>query len=214
MKTTYFKGMARGKSGVLETSTADLATGVRSSCQTLPDIISTRKIEVHTAHIHLPKRLCVSHPIEGFSEGYHPEGLVFKTMRQPTYCVPFDLLALTTSDTFTSEDYNAEFLPDYHKFVFPTLEAMNLRYTSSEQAIKDLNQFRESHGFKPIEGKSMRYNEVCFEGDAVSILPVALIGSSQEIRTLASSNGLENYETIEKYISAGNTQNNASTMVR
>ena len=206
MKTIYYKGLTRARNGALETSTFDLVRGMRIMRQTLPTILNDKKLDVHTSHVHLPNRLCVSHPTKGFPDGYHPEGILFRTTQVPAYCVPFDLLALTTSDTLTSEDYNAAFLPDYKRFVFPNLRTMEARYAFSEQAIRDLNQFRGSHGLKPVKEGEMRYNEVCFEGKAVQIEPIALIGKSEEIREQASLKHLQRYESIQTYILSKKTK--------
>lgn len=199
MKKVYFKSFGRRQTGLpLETSRLNPETGVLSTCQTLIDVLHQHAIRPNTVHHVLKDRLSVSVPTHGYSGAYRPEGVLFTTEQQPAYGSPFDLMALTYGKTFTSQDYGSDFLPGHEDFVFTDLKRMERQFSSSMHALAAVNKLRKSCDLAPLD-ESRGYNEFCFE-DTVSIEPVALIGTSDEITRLSDEHGLKRYDSVESYL--------------
>ena len=201
MKTVYFKSFCRRKVGLpLEISTLDPTKHSVSTSQTLREVLEQRIISPNTRHHALPNRLSVSLPTPDFPGVYRPEGILFATDNPLTYCVPFDLMALTNGSTYTSHDYGSDFLLGFQDFVFQDFRSMTDSFSNSKLALEALNAFRESHGLaKP--NKKMDYNEICFEND-ITIEPLGLIGTSSEISGLSWDHKIKRYDSMDQYIMA------------
>lgn len=170
----------------------------KSICQTLGDMIENGVIMPNTSHSQLNDRLCASVITDKYRGSYRPEGILFKAEREPDYCSPVDLMALTDGETFTSSDYNCKFFERAKELVFGSVESMLLAYGSPDEANKKLVEIRSSYGLKSPE-KPFSYNECCFEG-AVKITPVGLVGTSDAIAEAARESGLVVYPTMETFI--------------
>ncbi len=199
MKRVYFKSFRKRESNApLESTIFDSETKSLSTCQTLDEVLNHNLLKTNTHHHILANRLSVSLPTNHFPGVYRPEGVLFTTNQRPSYCLPFDLMALTKGTKFSHEDYGSDFLEGYENFVFPDFESMSRDFPNSRQAITALNDFRESHGLNPIE-QEIDYNELCFEQD-VEIRPVALVGESPEIKNLAWRYKIKNHDSMEAYL--------------
>ncbi len=194
---TYFKSFVTlGHEPV--TTTYNPKDNSRTICQTLGEVLESGKIEPNTTHSQLDKRLCVSFLTQGYEGTYRPEGLIFQTEQNPDYHVPFDLMALTSSKTFTSSDYYKPFLRDSEQFQYKTLSEMLEHFPISNFAIQALNKFRQENGLTLIDERSMGYNECCFT-QKVIIRPRAIIGTSQTYQELALRYNVPLYRSVEEY---------------
>jgi hypothetical protein len=199
MKKVYFKSFGRRKEDLpLETSLLNPHTGTLSTCQTLVDVLKQKIIRPNTVHHVLNTRLSVSVPTEGYSGAHRPEGLLFTTEQQPSYCSPFDLMALTYGKTFTLQDYGSDFLPDCERFIFTDGERMERQFSHSRHALTALNELRRSHNLPPFD-ESRAYNEFCFE-EEVKINPVGLIGTSDEVVALSDRHRVKRYDSVGSYL--------------
>jgi hypothetical protein len=199
MKEVYFKGLRRRETNSpLESTMFDPETKSLSTCQTLNDALTSRVLKANTRHPILPDRLSVSLPTIGFPGVYRPEGILFVTAQKPSYCSPFDLMALTDGNKFNHEDYGSNFLEGYQDFIFPDFDSMSMPFPNSNQAIIALNNFRESQGLFPLKQK-INYNEICFE-ENIKFKPVALVGISPEIKKLSLDHRLNRYESVDAYL--------------
>jgi hypothetical protein len=180
------------------TTTYNPETKSRTTCQTLNEVIETKTIKPNTKHATLKQRLCASLLCSGYSGSYRPEGIVFETEARPNYAAPFDMMTLTTGKTFTSSDYDSEFIPGSEKFIYNNIEKMLEDYPEASKGLKELNDFRKQNGLEEIDEVSMKYNECCFENN-IAIKPVAIIGKSQIYRALARTYGLQRFDTLQQY---------------
>lgn len=171
----------------------------RQICQTLEEVLQTRVLKPNTRHSQLRKRLCTSLICEGYPNTYRPEGLLYTTTNEPTYVVPFDMMALTAGQTMSSADYYHGFLPGFGRFRYASIEEMLKQYPDSARAIQALNQFREKYGLSCIEEETMRYNECCFDSE-IKITPLALIGSNEMYKALAMRYNLPHYLNISERV--------------
>ncbi len=174
-------------------------TKKRFTSQTLTGALAEKVIYPNTTHTYLPPRLCVSRPTQEYLGSYRPEGMIFETEQQPLLSTPFDLMAITTGKTFTSQDYNAKFLEGSEQFVFSNVEDMLRVHPTAETALQTLNTFREQHGLPAVDLETMQYNECCFF-EEVHIQPLALIGTSEDITSLARTYNLPVYANIKEYL--------------
>lgn len=195
-RNIYFKSFAR-RNEKLEISTFDPNSKTKFTCQTLEGVLEDRLMKPNTRHPLLNDRLSVSLPTLGFTGQYRPEGILFTTESIPSYCSPFDLMALTYGQTFTFKDYGSGFLPGYGNFVFQNYEEMLRHFPTSKKAIESLNGFRTSHGLAPFAGTA--YNELCFESE-IRVEPVALVGNSEEIRRLSDFYRISRHASVNDYI--------------
>jgi len=202
MKAVYFKSFGKRNGLPLEISTFDPSKSNLSTFQTLKEILEQKVIRPNTRHHILPNRLSVSIPSPDFPGAYRHEGVLFTTDNPLTYCVPFDLMALTNGRTYTSQDYGSDFLPGYEDFVFQDFKSMIDSFPNSKFALEALRKFRESHGLTN-PNKNMDYNEVCFEND-ITIKPLGLIGTSNEIKTLGWDHKIKAYDSMDQYLMAKN----------
>jgi hypothetical protein len=195
MNRVYFKSFGRDNfGGPLSTFVFNPTERTSSTFQTLREVLDQRVLRTNTRHPLLNARLSVSVPMNDFPGVYRPEGILFTTKQTPDYCTPFDLMALTSGRTLTSEDYGSNFLPGYEKFVFPEVESMTAAFPNSQAALDALNMLREAHGLDRVhEDKS--YNEICFEKD-VRFKPVALVGDSPEIVRIGLERKLPIYASV------------------
>ena len=203
--TTYFKSMANLGHGDLQipgTLTYVPELQARVPCQLLENILDSKIIIPHTYHKQMSTRLCVSVPNKEYYGSYRPEGILFETGQQPDYCCPVDLLALTNAESTNSSNYNGEFLEYSEKMIFKTLSEMYETWGGifkyPEKALEQLNAVREIAGFKPILNPYY-YNE-CGFFSPVSIKPVGLVGSSNEINKLAEKYYLPVYNDVKEFI--------------
>ena len=177
---------------------SDTVSGSRKNCQTLEQVLASKELLPNTTHSQLEKRLCVSALIPGYMGTYRPEGLIFQTNHSPEYVVPFDMMALTSGRTFSSVDYDAQFLDGSEHFKYSTIDEMLKQFPSAEMAVKGLNAFRKERGLKPVNEKTMNYNECCFTSP-VHILPVAIIGRGSEYQDIAERHNIPLYESMEEF---------------
>ncbi len=201
MKRIYFKSVRKGNT-CLETSMVDPVNGATLTCQTLKEILRQRAIRPNTGHHALPTRLSVSCLTPDFPGSYRPEGVLFETDQSPSYCVPFDLMALTKSETFTAQDYNSALLKGYAQFVFDDFESMVKIFPNSSHALNALNEFRRNSGLRALN-RGMHYNELCFEKE-IAVKPIALIGDSDEIKALSLQHRIKRYDSVGEFITAKN----------
>ena len=163
MKEVYFKGFRRmGTNSPLESIMFDPETKSLSTCQTLNEALTSRVLKANTLHPVLPKRLSVSLPTTEFPGAYRPEGILFTTTQKPSYCTPFDLMALTDGDKFNHEDYGSNFLKGYQEFVFSNFDSMSASFQNSSQAVKALNIIRTLQRLTPLK-VNLGYNEIFYE---------------------------------------------------
>lgn len=198
--TIYFKSFVRRNGDQLETTILDPAQGTHHTCQTLDEILANRTLKPNTKHHILNDRISVSVPTPAFPATYRPEGLLFSTEDKPNYCVPFDLMALTSGKTFTHQDYGSDFLPGHEQFIFPDYDSLVRNFPTATKALKELNMLREAHGLSSMN-QTKAYNEFCFEKDIV-IKPRALVGTSDEIKKLSENHELQRYSSIGEYLMA------------
>ena len=197
MTKTYFKSL-EPVGDDLGTRTYDPQTEARTVCQKLGDMLENRVILPNTRHGDLPDRLCVFYLNEAYSGSYRPEGVLFQTEQNSAYCSPVDLMALTDGDLFTSSYYESKFSAGYKELVFDSVEDMLRSYETPEKAITALNRIRTSAGLKTLD-EAFSYNEVCFE-EKVGMVPVGLIGTSEEIFRAAQQYNLPIFTTTQSYV--------------
>jgi len=198
-KKVYFKSFREGRRGP-ELASYDAVSGKYERSQTLGEVLETGVILPNTTHSKMSKRLSVSWGHSGFQGSYRPEGIIFSTEREPELYVPFDLMALTDGESFTSADYHSEFLKGHEKFLFGSSENIDLQYREgSRAAILALNVFRESHGLEPVEHDVMNYNEACFIGGEIPAEVIGLVGNSRGIREIGKARGLKVYGDFYDY---------------
>jgi|SRR3989338_7398923 len=187
-------------SGIIEVGFVENPRLFRIS-QTLGEILNCGFILPHTKNINFPMlRVCVSHPCPQYRGSYHPEGILFTTSQKPDFCLPFDFLALAREEDITGK-YESPVINVSREFIFNSIELMYNKFPESIDAITRLNIEREKLGLKIIKG-NMNYNELCF-CQVLAIEPVALVGESQEVRSLASERGLKIYTTLTDYLEEG-----------
>jgi hypothetical protein len=185
--------------GIAQTRTYVPEEGKRVICQNLDDALDRKQLLPNTRHAQLPQRLSVSAISSHYPGAYRPQGIIFTTAEDPAYCIPFDLLALTDSRDFTSEEYQKKFLPHSEQFIFKTVEAMLATYPSAEDALRALNTFRKTHPLEPIAHTTRSYNECCFE-QPIRILPLAIIGNDPLMQKIANNHHLPLYASVAEYL--------------
>jgi len=200
MKPLYFKSFRENGTGSLELVTPDGSGGVMVS-QALEDVLQEGVLRPNSDHSQLSRRLSTSRVSWGYPGVYRQNGLLFTTETEPDYHVPFDLIALTKQEAFDSGYHESEFLPGCQKFVFDEYSSMMARFPSSQEAVKELNGFREKSGLPAIPSEEMKYNECCFT-KPIDIKPVALVGCSDHIKDLGKDFGIVNYPSMPSYVYA------------
>ncbi len=193
----YFKSLAT-TNGRLATETYDSDSKTRFICQTLERILHLRTIHLNTRHSLLPKRISTSFLTGSYHGSYRPEGILFETSQDPTYCTPVDLMALTNGKTFSSSDYDSLFIPGSDSLIFDSVEEMLELFPEPINALSSLNSLRISAGLKIID-KPFLYNECCFE-TPVAMSPVALVGSSEAVVYAATEFHLPIYPSTRAYV--------------
>lgn len=201
-KRTYFKSFVTMEHMPVTTTYEPLENS-RKTCQTLAEILEKNIMTPNTAHSQLKKRLCVSLLHEGYLGTYRPEGFIFETNHNPNYAVPFDMMALTNGETFTSADYNRKFLNGFQKYQYTNVDDLLAKYPASDKAIDALNEFRKKYDLKAIEKNSMNYNECCFIKD-IKITPVAIIGQGCKYQELAKKYNIPIYGSIRDFYKNNN----------
>ena len=194
---TYFKSLTEIDSG-LGTKIKNSDSDEQIPFQRLENMLLEGKINPNTTHSKLKDRLCASYLTEGYPGSYRPEGILFQTNQKPSYCSAVDLMALTNSDTFTSSDYEGDFIEDSQELVFDSVKKMLGDYRNFAEANKILDELRTSAGLSPV-GKSFEYNECCFE-EPVDMEPIGLVGTSKNIIKNATKYDLPIYPTTQAYV--------------
>lgn len=194
---TYFKSLATVGSS-LATETYDPHNRQRHICQTVEDLLGKGVMLPNTVHNELSPRLCVSLPTTNYNDSYRPEGLLFAIDKNPDYCSPIDLMALTDGKSLTSSDYNSKFVPGAKELIFDSVDKMLAAYPAQEEALLKLNSLRRRCGLEEFTSLPL-YNECCFE-EAVNISPVALVGRSDVTLKTAEDFSLPNYSTLQNYV--------------
>jgi len=169
-------------------------------------MLETGVIKPNTTHSKLPQRLCASYLTDEYFGSYRPEGILFKTEERPSYCSPVDLMALTTGKSFTSSDYHCTFIEGSEKLVYDSVDEMLKANQSKENVLKQLNTLRKDSKLSKIKN-AFNYNECCFE-DEVNIVPVGLVGTSQELMEKAKKYHLPIYATTQDYVHLNLKENN------
>lgn len=194
----YFKSF-KEIDGTLQTQTFHAHKHAYEKVQTLQDVLEQGAIIPNTIHKGWERRLCVSALSVGYSGGYRPQGVVFTTFELPAYVAPTDLLALTDARDGSSANHASAFLSGAERFIFDYLSDMLKAYPYSEKANDAVDRFRASHGLPPFGQGPVEYNECCFT-KSVSILPEALIGTSEQVRSLATRFQLPLYASTREYL--------------
>lgn len=192
----YFKSL-----NLIEGDLVTMKQGQESSkriYQALGNMIDKGIVKANTKHGQLKDRLCVSVITNSYNGSYRPEGILFRADREPDYCSPVDLMALTNGKTFTASDYNSKFFGRSKELVFGSVESMLFAYGSPNEAHKKLVEIRDSYGLESPKNPFL-YNECCFEGD-VKITLVGLVGKSDAIAEAARKSGLVVYPTMKTFI--------------
>jgi len=169
----------------------------RAVCQTLQEVLRTKRLKPNTRSFGQKKRLSTTILHRNYLETYRPQGIVFTTASKPAYVLPFDLMLAAESDKilvhyYQMRDnlhlfYNHPLIPGYKKFVFKDIQSLVRRFRSPQAAWKAVNDFRAAHGQKRLPKAKSRlcsYNEAVFL-KTVPIKPVAIFGSVVAAKSLA-----------------------------
>lgn len=181
------------------------------TCQTVQAMVKSRFIKPNTKSFGRKRRLSCTILSEKYTKTYRPQGIIFKTKQTPDYIIPFDLVLLSATDRIIVHYYriknnlhiyyNHSLIPGFEKFIFKDFEAMTTTFSSPETAWKEVNTFREQHGFKMLPKEKIRltaYNEVVFH-KAVRIEPIALFGYHPEARRIAKELKLPCYSSAKQF---------------
>jgi hypothetical protein len=174
------------------------------------NIIKNKKIKPNTKSFNQKDRLCCTCLSENYIKTYRAQGLIFQTKNSPKHVYPFDLsVFLKINDLIVeyskipniAEYYSLGLIDGYKKFEFKDFKSMVEKVPSPIVALEKVNEIRVSSGFKKICGdvtKLLDYNEVVFE-EEITIVPVAIFGTSNFSKKISKMFGLEHYESAEQF---------------
>ncbi len=179
--------------------------------QTVYDIIRTKTIKLNTKSFGRKRRLSCTILHENYTKTYRPHGIIFQTQEKPDYIIPFDIVLLSSTDNiivhyYRIKDklhvyYNQDLIKGFEKFIFKSFDKMIKRYPSPISAWREVNKFREAHGYKKLKKQKYRlveYNEVVFH-KPIRIRPIAIYGYRKETRKHARELGLPCFRSAKEF---------------
>lgn len=206
MKEVYFV-----KSFEEDFATKSLNGNKKVTCQTVFDIIKTKKIKLNTKSFGRQKRLSCTILDKNYTTTYRPQGIIFTTDTKPDYIFPFDLVVLGATDNIIVHYYriknnlqvyyNHKLIHGFEKFVFKDFDKMIKKIPSPEIAWKLVNKFRKSKGYNELRKQKYRlveYNEAVFH-KPVKIRPIGIFGYRKESRIIAKKLGLPCFISAKKF---------------
>lgn len=192
-------------------ATKSLKGSKKVNCQTVWDIVSKRIIKPNTKSFGRKKRLSCTLLDKNYTKTYRPQGIIFKTNKNPDYIFPFDLVLLSDTDKIVVHYYriknslhmyyNHSLLPGFEKFIFKDFSSMIKKYPSPRSAWKELNKFRKLSGNKLLSKEKYRlveYDEAVFH-KSIKIEPIAIFGYRPVARIIAKKLKLPHYVSARTF---------------
>ncbi len=217
-----FQNILYAKSFEEDFSTKTLKNKSKVVCQTIVQILNSKKLRPNTISFGQKKRLSCTILHKNYAKTYRPQGLIFKTMQKPKYVLPFDLIALSTNKNIKVQyyriknnlhlHYNHKLIDGFKEFVFGDFNSMKRKINSPKKAWQKLNEFREKNGFGRLSKskfKLVEYNEAVFE-QLVKIEPIALFGRGKMPKELAKKFKLPHFNSAKEAFKSINNVDNKS----
>lgn len=178
-------------------------------CQTIEDMITTKKIKLNTISFGLSQRLSASLLGDERTATYRPSGIIFTTFDKPTYLIPFDLIVLTKNDHVKSnyyelnenpkDYYKGELISGCEKYGFKELKQLAENTKTPEQTREEVNSFRTKKGYAPIPEDKKRlfsYTECIFYQEP-RIVVKGIYGESELAKKKAKELKVKHFNTAE-----------------